>query len=128
MELIELIYCHHIEHLLHLLYGEEVARHVEHKTTIRESRFVGDLHQGQLISDSLFVLHSRSNTGWQHFLQTGQPIEKTRSGGTFQTDTRSSYSKFVPLLPESFVERPIVHQLERCTFSLLAIGSRSTSG
>ena len=64
MELVELVNRHHIEHLLHLLHTEEVARHIEHKTAIRESGFVGDLHQGQFISGNLFILHSSSNAGW----------------------------------------------------------------
>ena len=128
MELIELVNRHHIEHLLHLLHTEEVARHVEHKTAIGESGFVGDLHQRQFISDYLFILHSSSNAGWQHLLQTGQTIEETAGSGTFQADAISSHRKFVALLSESFVEGLIVHQLERRTFSLLAERCRSTSG
>ena len=128
MELIELVNRHHIEHLLHLLHTEEMARHVKHKTAVRESGFVGDLHQRQLISDDLFILHSSSNAGWQHLLQTGQTIEETADSGTFQVDAISSHRKFVALLSESFVEGLIVHQLERRTFSLLVEKSRSTSG
>ena len=128
MELIELVNRHHIEHLLHLLHTEEVARHIEHKTAVRESGFVGDLHQRQFVSDNLFILHSSSNAGWQHLLQTGQTIEETAGSGTFQADAISSHRKFVALLSESFVEGLIVHQLERRTFSLLVEKSRSTSG
>ena len=128
MELIELVNRHHIEHLLHLLHTEEVARHIEHKTAIRESRSVGDLHQRQFVCGHFFVLHSGSHTSRKQLLQTGQTIEETAGSGTFQADAISSHRKFVALLSESFVEGLIVHQLERRTFSLLAERCRSTSG
>ena len=83
MKLIELVNRHHIEHLLHLLHTEEVARYVEHKTAIRESRSVGDLHQRQFVSGHFIILHSSSHTSRQQFFQTSESIEETAGSSTF---------------------------------------------
>ena len=36
---------HYVEHALYLVYGEEMARNIEHVASVAESRFVGDRYQ-----------------------------------------------------------------------------------
>ncbi len=78
VEGIHLVSSHYINHALHFVHCEEVARYVEHKTAIVKARLVGDVYHGQSVSSDFSILYASHYVGREHFLYTLKSVEKTQ--------------------------------------------------
>ena len=65
MKHIHFVNGHKIYHFLHLLNGEEMAAHVEHKATIAKAGLILDACNGECIRNTLFACLSKNDIGRQ---------------------------------------------------------------
>ena len=99
MEDIHLVHRNHIYEALNLLYGEEVATHIEHSATIAEQWFILDAHSLNLHT-LLALLASRN-----HLAKTLKSVEYALWCSTLDCYPLRRYIEGVLLLAKRVVYR-----------------------
>ena len=83
VETVHLVIGHHVEHSLHLLHAEEVARHVEHEATVFKPGLIHDAHHGQAVSRHVGLGHTSHDMGRQHLLDGLESVEQAERSLAF---------------------------------------------